>query len=339
MNEPSDQAPLEHPKSRLQQKEKDLAAQTRKQIEAYKQGTRQHTLMDPVFHVIGIIHAVVVQFIDKRVPQRAAGLAYFLLLGFIPMLMMLIIATEMFGFTHVVGEFVVDAVMANYFPVQKAAAMESIVQWLENLRTGFAGGIGILTIAYSALNTFSGLYLLINDLWQVSSSGKFRGQLIHRLKAALYTFVLLPVALLASTILTARFGGIRYVGSFAAWLIAYSLVFTIILVLLKVTTRVHVRWKPALIASSVGALIFEVGKYLFALYVHEMMEGSWFSIYGAIFLIPVFMLWNMITAYILAVTASLSWVLQNTEEAFESAGIASPYFGHDDEDAPAEVGV
>lgn len=291
----------------------------RRALRLYHAGESGGRAIDVFFYIVNIVRAVLYQFESKRIVQRTAGVAYFLLIGFVPMVMMLIVATEIFGFTHVVGEFVVDSVVELYLPVERNQAIDKVTGWINSLQTGFAGGVGLVAIAYSALNSFNGLYLLVNDLWQQPIKGSFW----HKLLSALAAMFLIPIALFASTWLTARFGGFRIIGPFASRIFAFLLIFVVMLILMKITIRAHVTWKNALITSVVGALAFEVTKAAFAFYVQEMMEGSWFSIYGAIFLIPVFMLWNLITATVIAIVASASWVMQYPEEAFEQAGLRS----------------
>jgi|GEM_PF-6141730 len=297
-----------------------LPPKVKKAFDLYQEGRSGGRLMDVLFYLINIVRAVLYQFESKRIVQRTAGVAYFLLIGFVPMVMMLIVATDIFGFTHVVGEFVVDSVIDLYLPVERNQAIDKVTGWINNLQTGFAGGVGLVAIAYSALNSFNGLYLLVNDLWQQPIKGSFW----HKLLSALAAMFLIPVALFVSTWLTTQFGGFRFIGPLASRIFSFALIFVVMLILMKITIRAHVTWKNALITSVVGALIFEVAKAGFAFYVREMMEGSWFSIYGAIFLIPVFMLWNLITATVISVVASASWVLQYPEEAFEVAGLRSP---------------
>lgn len=291
----------------------------KKALATYLAGESAGRGFDTLFYVVNVVRAVLFQFSKQRIIQRTAGVAYFMLIGFVPMVMMLIVATDLLGFTYVVGEFVVDAVIENYFPVERNQAIDAVSQLVNSLRSGYAGGIGLIAVAYAALNAFDGFYSLVNDLWQQPRRGRF----LHKSMAALATMFLVPIALFASTFLTARVGGIHFVGAFASRAIAFALVASIILIVIKVMVRAHVTWRNAFVSSLIAALGFEIAKAGFAFYVREMMQGSWFSIYGAIFLIPVFMLWNLISATIIAAMASMSWVLQHPHIAFEQAGIRS----------------
>src|SRR5699024_721623 len=152
---------------------------------------------------------------------------YFMLIGFIPMVMMLILATDVLGFTYVVCELVVDAAIQNYFPVERNHAIDAVSQLLNYLRTGYAGGIGVVALAYAALNAFDGFYSLVNDLWHQPLRGRFW----HKSKAALATMFLVPIALFASTWLTARVGGLYVVGPIASRVIAFLLVASIVLII------------------------------------------------------------------------------------------------------------
>ena len=300
---------------------KRLPSGLRLRLEAYRSGQRITRPWSTIFYILDVIRAVLFQFERWRVGQRAAGVAFFILIGFVPSVMMLVVATEMLGLTDAIGEFVIDAIITNYIPIERSKALETLSLWVANARTTIAGGIGFLAMSFAALNAFSGLYALINDLWQVP----VRGRLAHKMGAAFTSLLFVPAALFLSTWLTTRFGGMRIIGPYASRIIAYLLIFVIALIGLKVIARAKVRWQSALIAAAFGAFAFEVAKTVFAIYVREMLQGSWFAIYGAIFLFPVFLLWNLVAANIAAATASLGWVIQNPGEAFYDAGIASPY--------------
>lgn len=297
-----------------------LPKSTRTQIEQYRNGIRVPHPLAALLYVVDVVRAVLFQFEKWRVGQRASGVAFFIIIGFVPTVMMLVVATEMVGLTNAIGEFVVDAIITNYIPLERAKALETINEWVNNARTTVAGGIGLIVTSMAALNVFGGVYSLVNDLWQVP----VRGRLAHKLGAAFLALLLVPTALGMSTWLTAQVGGIQVIGPLASRLISFALIFTIAFIGLRITARAKVEPKTAAIAAAVGAFAFEVGKTIFAIYIREMVQGSWFAIYGAIFLFPVFMLWNYITAMIVAATASLAWVLQNPGEAFYDAGIASP---------------
>lgn len=300
---------------------KILPQSTRNEIAEYRSGKKIAYPLAPALYVIDVIRAVLFQFQKWRVGQRASGVAFFIIIGFVPTVMMLVVATELVGLTDVIGEFVIDAIITNYIPLERAKALETINEWVSNARTTVAGGLGLLFMGMAAMNVFGGVYSLVNDLWQVP----VRGRLAHKIGAAFLALLLVPSALGASTWLTAQVGGIQYVGALASRLISFALIFAIAYVGLRITARVKVERKSAAIAAAFGAFAFEIAKTIFAFYIHELVEGSWFVIYGAIFLFPVFMLWNFVAAMIVAGTASLGWVIQNPSEAFYDAGISCPH--------------
>lgn len=300
---------------------KILPTSVQRQLQAYRDGEEIAEPLASIVFVLDVIRALLFQFERWRVSQRAAGVAFYLLIGFVPMIMMLVVATELIGLTDVVGEFIVDAIITNYIPIERSKALETIGSWVNNARTTIAGGIGLIGLGFAALNAFNGLYSLMNDLWQVPIRGRFA----HRLRTAFSALFFIPATLFASTWLTTRFGGLHIIGPFASRFIAWLLVFVMAMFGLKVIIRLKVHWRSAAIAAAVGALAFEGAKTVFAFYVGEMLQGTWFAIYGAIFLFPVFLLWNLFTANIVAATASLGWIIQNPDEAFYDAGIPSPF--------------
>lgn len=312
--------PLRSRRKKLSRLLRLLPEGSRDVLMAYREGQRIAPPMSWIVHTVDVIRALLFQFERWRVGQRAAGVAFFLLIGFVPMIMMLVVATELVGMTAVVGEFLVDAIIQNYLPIERERAMETIGEWVNNARTTIAGGLGFIGLIFAALNAFGGLYSLVNDLWQVPARGRFA----HRLKSAALMVLVVPAALFASTWLTARVGGLLWIGALAGRVVAYLLIFVLAALGLRIIARAKVRWRYAFIAAALGAFAFEVAKTVFAFYVSAMLQGTWFAIYGIIFLFPVFLLWNLVTANIIAATASIAWILQNPGEAFYDAGIATP---------------
>ncbi len=66
----------------------------------------------------------------------------------------------------------------------------------------------------------------------------------------------------------------------------------LIFLLFKLVPDTLVRWRSAAIGSLVAAVLWELGKWGFGLYVQHSVKGSW---YGSLGLIPLFMLWIYLT--------------------------------------------
>lgn len=279
-----------------------------------------------------IIRALLYQVGYWRVQQRAAGVAFFALIGLVPTLMVLVLFADLFGLQHLVGEFIITAVVQNFVPVETDAAQTAISEWVNNARTRTAGGIGIVGALYSSFNVYSGIHTLVNDLWQV----RRRGRMGHQLKSAVYSGAGLLLLLAMNTILVAWVAAQLIASEFFGKLASFGLLFVLAFVGLKVMVDAKTELRYLARSALIGAVAFELSKYVFAFYVTQILTGSWFVIYGAIFLLPVFMLWCFVAVMIVALTASLAWILQNREQAMAFAKIPMPGYALAPDESPTD---
>ncbi len=73
---------------------------------------------------------------------------------------------------------------------------------------------------------------------------------------------------------------------------AFAISWLLIFLLFKLVPDTQVNWRSAGLGSLVAALLWEIGKWGFGLYVEHSVKGSW---YGSLGLIPLFMLWIYLT--------------------------------------------
>lgn len=285
---------------------------------------RGETISEPrrsLYSAYDVVRALLYQLGFWRVQQRAAGVSFFLIIGLVPTLMVLVLVADLFGLSEFVGEFVIDGIVTNFVPIEAETAKNAISEWVNNARTRTAGGIGLVAALYSAFNVYGGIHTLANDLWQVPRRGRMR----HQLTAAVYSGAGILVLLTMNTMFLAWVASQWFANNFTGKILSFLLMFVLAVLGLKLMIKARTDTWLIMRAALVGTLAFELSKYVFALYVSIVLSGSWFVIYGAIFLFPVFLLWCFVAMMIISVTASLAWTLQEREAALSDAGIENPY--------------
>ena len=295
------------------------------ELKRWRAGQPVREPLRSMFSAVDILRALLYQLGLWRVQQRAAGVAFFVVIGLVPTLMLLVVVADMFGLSERLGEFLVSSLVRNFIPLEADTAQAAVSRWVTNARTRTAGGIGLVVAAYSAFNVYGGIHLLLNDLWQVPRRGRMR----HQITSALYSGAGLPILLALNTIGVAWAASQLVVGDLAGKVLSFVLMLVLAFAGLKLIVKSNAQTRYVLRAALIGTVAFELSKYVFAFYVTQILTGSWFVIYGAIFLLPVFMLWCFVGVMIAAVTASLAWVLQERESALRTAGVESPYTIHD----------
>jgi len=108
---------------------------------------------------------------------------------------------------------------------------------------------------------------------------------------------------------TAReFGFLAPLVSVASYTFALLASWALLFLMYKLMPNANVHLRPALIGSFVAAIMWEIGKAGFKLYVSVAMP--WSALYGALGLIPLFLFWTFITWWIVLFGFELTFALQ-----------------------------
>jgi len=176
---------------------------------------------------------------------------------------------------------------------------------------GTVGLVGLTFLLLVSLFLFLSVENAVNDVWNAPKSRP-----LYRRLLTFYTVLTLSPALLAlGSILGDRILvslgmpslGMT-IGSFVSWL----LVVLALTLMYKLLPHTYVRIKYALISAFCAAVVFQLARYGFNLYVDMMYTGSVrYKLYGSFALIPIFFLWVYISWIIILSGVSMSYMLQN----------------------------
>jgi membrane protein len=230
----------------------------------------------------------------------SAGLAFFFLVTLIPLLL---IGVSMVGFVLSArqAEELVIGQLARNFPVYKsdiALALRRIVE-----TRGVSGVLGTVTLIFFATPLFSASRLVLDRLIGVRSDASF----IRHMFLDMALVLLLCTLLFAATVVTWVYQWVlvfvlQPAGLPSDWLgaasTALSLSFAAGLFYLAYRFVPHVRLRPgaALGGALVGALLWEVAKQLFRLYIRGL--GMYDQIYGTLGVLVAFVMFVYYSAIV-----------------------------------------
>jgi membrane protein len=192
-----------------------------------------------------------------------------------------------------------------------------IDQFVANLHTrtlGAVGGAGLIFTAYSLLRTVE---RSLNDIWKV----RRHRSVWERFQMLCSILVLVPTALIASLYLSGRVSELRLLHQVqgitglmqaAMVFVPFGLTAFSLFMLYKLMPNTSVRFKPALISAMVAAVLFELAKWGFNIYVLRVIPVS--KIYGSLGLIPVLLLWIYLCWVIVLFGVELGYSIQNYRE-------------------------
>ena len=239
----------------------------------------------------GFILYVVRRFTNDEAPQSAAGLSYASLLALVPLLAIMLAIVSAFPAFQGVERSLLDLILSDALPPMDAGAGDRIRSFVENATA--LTGPGIFGLAVTAILLLSNINGAFNRIWRVTEPRSIAVRLLVYWALLTLGPLLLAASISASAPVVAAVGG-EDVAEMARWLIprwvlsiAIGGVGFAVLYFVVPNRRVHVL--HAVGGGFVAALVFEVLKAGFALYL--AVVPGYELIYGAIAAVPIFLIW------------------------------------------------
>ena len=242
------------------------------------------------------------RFIEDRCFDSAATLAYATLFAAVPLAAVVFGIVSMFPFYENWVQDMTRFVFANFVP----SAADSVAGFLSeaagNARA--LSGVGAITVLVTALLTLSRIEDTFNRIWRVTTPRRPLARLLIYW-AAMTLLPLLAVASFAVSSYLASLpllgdetsrGGLLRMLPVALELTAFTLAYRLI------PNRTVVLWH-ALLAGVLATVLFELAKWGFALY---LTRANYQALYGAIAVIPIFLIWLYVSWVVVLLGASFA---------------------------------
>lgn len=251
--------------------------------------------------------------------STAGSLSYTTLLAIVPLFAVSLAMLAAFPVFTDIKQQIQKFIFSNFVPASGDQVSEYITKFVAN--TNQLTAFGIIFLAVTALMLLSTIEDTFNQIWRQKESRR----IIMRLLTYWAIVTLGPLLLGGSIALSSYFFaltevvGIEAFKGFAGSLLL-SLPFLLSVVgftlLYTVMPNRRVRWVHAVTGGVVSALLFQVLKYGFALYVRTF--PSYETIYGALSTLPVLLVWIYLVWCAVLVGAELAaaipeWRLRRRE--------------------------
>ena len=233
----------------------------------------------------------------------SAGLAFFFLLTMIPLVLLSVSIVGFVLTSEQAGREIVSQLTRN-FPVYRNEISRTLLRIVQARKS--SGLVGTVVLIVFATPLFSASRLVLHRLMGLKvGRGFVRGLLVD-----VGMVMLLSVLLFAITALTWAFYWLQGLVLESAnvsvdWLSAITLGFSLVLSLIMfylgyryVPVR-HMRPGPALAGAAVAAILWEIAKQLFALYIREF--GVYDQIYGTLGVLVAFVMFVYYSAIVFVI--------------------------------------
>ena len=264
--------------------------------------------------VVELVYRAIVQFRDDNGTDLAAGVAYYGILSIFPLLIAIVALASFF-----VDSRAVQALVSEQIQAGAPGSAEFLQQRIANIQRirGTLSVFSIVGLIWTASAMFGAISRAVNRAWNVEGGPPFYIEKLRHIAMAVVTGVLLMVS---SLLITSRvflthveqfIGDVlpflflsNYVYLVFTELISVLMAFAVFLVIYKFIPHTHTDWRDIWLGALVAALLFELGRNAFVLYLNNF--GNFGQIYGSLAAVMVLLVWIFISALILITGAELA---------------------------------
>ena len=249
-------------------------------------------------------------FREDRSLEAAGALSYTSLLALVPLMAVMFGVISAFPVFDRWADELEAYIFANFVP----AAGDQVREYLQEFvgRTAGLTGAGTVFLILTAILLMATIEKSLNRIWRVRAQRRPAGRLVTYW-AVLTLGPLLMGASLAMTSYLAALptlapeavrgmlqGAVLGMTPFIVALVSFALIFIIV-------PNRHVRWRHALAGAFLSALLFELAKGGFVLYVTNF--PTYERLYGALATIPIFLVWIYLSWVVVLLGASVAAAL------------------------------
>ncbi len=247
------------------------------------------------------------ELVRDRGLVRASSLAFTTVLSVVPLLTVITTVLGAFG----AGETVLKDLLLKALPGGQAAdLLEHITNFAHKQGTTLSG-VGAIVLIILGVLLFNNIEGAFNDIWRIRKSRS----VINKFLTFYALITLAPLTLTISIAETARvqlmIEDLPFVASLFYKLLPVGLACLTFALANKLIPYTEVRWVPAIVSGVVTGVAFEVAKFGFNIYVDTFVLQNYNAVYGAIGLVPIFLVWVYVSWVIVLFGAELSYTIQN----------------------------
>lgn len=248
------------------------------------------------------------EFAKKNSSSMAAELTLNTMLALVPLMTVAVSLMAIFPAFEKLNVQVQELIFKNFLPETGLAVQEHLNEYVAKSKNLSAVGFAFLFL--TSMMLMRAIDRAINTVWET----KNRRRGIQKWVSYWAMLTMAPILIAASLAASSYFAALPLVSSISGFL-TFGLPFILIVLaftaLYMVAPFSHVKFRKAVIAATITALLFEIAKYAFALFVAKF--STYEVIYGAITAIPLFFLWVFLSWLILLLGAMICFALHRFE--------------------------
>jgi len=250
------------------------------------------------------------RFLDDKCFETAGALSYTTLVSLVPLMvavLAMLSVLPVFPQLESARETLVDFVFRHFVPAAGKSVQQALQDFADNASS--LTWISLLVMLFSAISMMVSIEDQLNRIWRVNKSRGWDSRLLLYLVA----LTLGPILMVGGVALTSYITALPLLQDTAGQLglsdrllrgLPFVITFVALFLLYTLVPNQHVPRRDATIGALLGAVLFEIVRWGFRLFVHS--AHTYQQIYGALAAIPIFLLWIYLSWTIVILGASIT---------------------------------
>ena len=225
-------------------------------------------------------------------PQLAASLAFTSLLALVPLLVVGFATLSLFPAFEAWQDTLQNFIFKSFVPGMGDLVQQHLLSFAAKARA--LQGLGVAALVVTVLSLMANIETAFNDLWEVRHRRPLGKRLLLYWVLLTLGPLLVGVGLVATSFVVSlpwlrRAGEIPQITTVGLQLLPLLATWAAFALAYKAIPYRRIRLSHAVLGGLVGALLFEISKHLFAIWLTNFPTQQ--AIYGAFATVPVFLLW------------------------------------------------
>lgn len=269
-------------------------------------------------YVKKILKTIARRFIEDRLTYSASALTYTTLLALVPLLTVILTILSAFPAFRAAGNEIQQFIFSNFIPASGSAVQSYLQSFIQ--QAGQLSFVGTSFLVVTALMMMITVDHALNAIWQTSKSRYTLTMIIRYWTILSLVPILVGLSMVTTSYLvslplisdTVSFFGLQ---SFLSGSVPYLFAIVALSLLYTFIPNCKVPFQNGFIGAIIATILFESAKKAFVIYL--MNVPTYRVIYGAIAVIPIFLLWIYISWVIVLFGALISNVLTHPYRSSE----------------------
>ncbi|HVF33828.1 MAG TPA: YihY family inner membrane protein [Candidatus Saccharimonadia bacterium] len=243
------------------------------------------------------------RFLDDKCFEAAGAMSYTTLFGLVPLTTAALGIISAFPVFAEWSERLTEFIFANFVPASGQVVRGYLTDFAANAAK--LTSAGVLALLVSALVLMSSIENQFNMIWRVPPRRRRLARFVVYWTVLTLGPLLLAASIGAGTDALARTGSADSYGiaDVVASVVPFFVTWFAVMLSFLVVPNAVVRPRNAAIGALVAAMLFELAKFLLAMY---LRSANYDEVYGALAVIPVFLIWIYVCWVVILLGASLA---------------------------------